>query len=151
MSTRKWIDRLVGAGHRVTGTRETVLEILSQTPHHLTAEEIYLRALNLKPSIGLTTVYRTLEMFVRLGVAQKFDVGDGKARYELLENPAKKDHHHHLICVQCKKIVDYADFVHEENELMDKTEAALERRYQFKIMNHSIHFYGLCLDCQSEF
>jgi Fur family ferric uptake transcriptional regulator len=143
-----WQQRLFDFGFRMTSPREIIMNILRNTKKHLSAEDIYIDAIKLNPSIGLTTVYRTLDLFSQIGVVQKFDFGDGKARYELTNNPLKKEHHHHLVCIKCKTIVDYSDFMKEELGLMDKTEKALSRRYQFKILHHTIHFYGMCNKCQ---
>lgn len=143
-----WQKRLAGAGFRLTAPREIVMKILLNTDKHLSVEDVYVKALKINPSIGLTTVYRTLDLFLQIGIVQKFDFGDGKGRYELTNNPKKKAHHHHLICVRCKSIIDYTDFMKEELQLMNKTEAALSKRHHFKIMHHTIHFYGLCENCQ---
>lgn len=143
-----WYQRLYGAGFRLTNPREIIINILRDTDEHLSAEDIYVKALKVKSSIGLTTVYRTLDLFNQIGVVQKFDFGDRRARYELTNNPQKKEHHHHLVCIQCKTITDYTDFMKEEWELMNKTEKALSKNYHFKIIHHTIHFYGLCEKCQ---
>lgn len=145
-----WQNRLYDAGFRITNPRELVMGILTGTDKHLSAEDVYIQALRINPSIGLTTVYRTLDLFTQIGIAQKFDFGDGKARYELTSNPSKKKHHHHLVCMKCKSIFDYSDFMKEEVELMKKTENALSRKHHFKITHHTIHFYGVCEKCQKE-
>lgn len=143
-----WQNRLNDAGFRLTNPRELVMGILRETEAHLSAEDVYVKALQINPSIGLTTVYRTLDLFTQIGIAQKFDFGDGKARYELASSPNKKGHHHHLVCLKCKSIIDYSDFMQEELELMKKTEKALSKKHHFKIMYHVIHFYGLCNACR---
>ena len=143
-----WQQRLCDCGFRLTNPRVIIINILRNPDRHLSAEDIYLEAVKTNPSIGLTTVYRTLDLFSQIGVVQKFDFGDNRARYELTYNPTQKDHHHHLVCVKCKTIVDYTDFVHEELELMNKTEKALSKKHQFKIFHHTIHFYGMCNNCR---
>jgi Fur family ferric uptake transcriptional regulator len=148
MKSPWWQKRLYNFGFRLTTTREIVINTLRETEKHLSAEDIYVKALEMNPSIGLTTVYRTLDLFTQIGVVQKFDFGDGKARYELTNNPLKKDHHHHLVCIRCKTIVDYTDFMKEELELMARTEKILSKKHHFKIMHHLIYFYGLCEKCQ---
>ena len=145
-----WQDRLNNAGFRLTNPREVVIGIMRGTEKHLSAEDIYVEALKINPSIGLTTVYRTLDLFIQIGVVQRFDFGDGKARYELTGNPHKKQHHHHMVCLKCKSVIDYSDFMKEELELMKKTEKALSKKHDFKIMYHIIHFYGLCKSCRNE-
>ncbi len=143
-----WRQRLCDYGFRLTNPRQVIISILRNTEEHMSAEEIYIEAIKINTSIGLTTVYRTLDLFSQLGVVQKFDFGDGRARYELANNPLKKDHHHHLVCVKCKTIIDYSDFVNEELDLMNKTERALSKKHNFTILHHMIHFYGICGKCR---
>ena len=143
-----WQQRLFDFGFRLTSPREIIISLLRNTDKHLSAEDIYIDTIKINHSIGLTTVYRTLDLFSQIGVVQKFDFGDGRARYELTNNPLKKDHHHHLVCVKCKTIIDYTDFINEELELMKKTEKSLSEKHQFKIFHHTIHFYGMCNNCQ---
>jgi len=128
--------------------RQVILEVLSNTEEHLSAEEIYLLIHKVYPNIGLTTVYRTLDLLVDMGLVFKFDFGDKRARYELSQGPASKKHHHHLICTKCGRIIDYTDFIDEERELLQRTEAGLSEKYNFKVTSHLIQFYGLCDECQ---
>ena len=84
-----------------------------------------------------------------MGMVCKYDFGDGRARYELVKGPQQDNHHHHLICTQCKRVIDYDDFIDEEIELLKKTENGLAKKYNFNIKNHLIHFYGLCDKCRN--
>ncbi len=101
------------------------------------------------PGIGLTTVYRTLDLLVRMGLINKLDIGDGQSRYESTSGK-KKEHHHHLICTDCGKIIDYSDFMEEELDLVRKTEKNLAKKYNFTVKDHNIEFYGLCEKCQKK-
>ncbi len=149
--SQEWIrGRLNNAGFRLTSPRRIILDVLQNRGGHLSAEDIYVEALKSKSSIGLTTVYRTMDLFTKTGIAQRFDFGDGKARYELASLPGKMTHHHHLVCIKCNSIIDYTDFIDEEIELMDRTERELSEKYNFKIINHTIHLYGLCEKCLKE-
>jgi Fur family ferric uptake transcriptional regulator len=146
-----WLQgKFRGCGYRLTVPRQAILDVLSKTIKHLSAEDIYLEVHKVYPAIGLTTVYRTLELLVRTGLVFKFDFGDGRARYELSEGPKSIGHHHHLVCTGCGRIVDYTDFINEEIELLKQTEKGLSRKYKFKITNHLIQFYGLCYKCKNK-
>jgi len=142
-----WGHRLRNYGFKCTPGRELILEILETSEEHLSPEEIYSKVKDEHPEIGLTTVYRTMEILNNLGMVIKLDIGDGRARYELSEDHSKKSHHHHLICSTCKKIIDYNDFVEDEKVYLLKIEKALEKRHNFKINNHVIQFYGKCSTC----
>jgi Fur family ferric uptake transcriptional regulator len=150
MASTWWREKFRGHGYRLTVPRQAVLDVLGKTSDHLSAEDVYFEVHRIYPDIGLTTVYRTLELLVQMGLASKFDFGDSRARYELSEGPKGVDHHHHLVCTNCGKIIDYADFIEEETELVKRTEEGLSRRFNFKITNHIMQFYGLCDKCRKE-
>jgi Fur family ferric uptake transcriptional regulator len=128
-----WHGEFRGCGYRITIPRQIILQVLDESKEHLSAEEIYLKVHNIYPAIGLTTVYRTLDLLINMGLIFKFDFGDGRARYEL-----------------ARGIIDYTDFVDEELELIEKTEKELSKKYNFEIKNHTIQFYGLCDKCSDK-
>jgi Fur family ferric uptake transcriptional regulator len=135
-------------GYRLTLARSAVLKVLGNTAQHLSAEEVYRRVSKVYTNIGLATVYRTLELLNQLGIILKFDFGERCARYELITDAQGENHHHHLVCTQCRRIIDYDHFIDQEKELMRKTQASLSKKYNFKIKKHTVHFYGLCSKCQ---
>jgi Fur family ferric uptake transcriptional regulator len=132
---------------RWTMPREAILELLSRSPKHMSAKEIYASLYNTHPGMGLTTVYRTLDLLARMGIVIKLALGDGQSRYEF-KSSKKKDHHHHLICTNCGKIIDYSEFLDEELRLIRKTEERLAKKYEFKILDHNIEFLGICEKCK---
>ena len=142
----EWHGRFRGMGCRMTAGREAVIEALSSTDEHLSAEEIYNLAKKKNPDIGLTTVYRTLERLSAMGEVYKFDFGDKRARFELAGSG--KGHHHHLVCTACNSITDYNDFIDEELGLLKETEKKLSKKYDFEINSHLIQFYGRCKKCR---
>ena len=142
-----WHRHFRGGGYRITMPRQVILQVLAESKKHLSAEDIFLRVHQIYPNIGLTTIYRTLELLVKMGLVVKFDFGDGRARYELRSGDGGATHHHHLICTNCGRVIDYDEFVDEEIELVKKTEKELARKYGFEIKNHTIQFYGLCKKC----
>ncbi|KPK64609.1 ferric uptake regulation protein [candidate division WOR_3 bacterium SM23_42] len=145
-----WHGRFRGHGYRITVAREAILDVLSQTEEHLSAEDVYLTVHKSYPNVGLTTVYRTLELLVHIGLVFKFDFGDGRARYELSEGPKGTRHHHHLVCTNCGRVIDYTDFIDDEIELLGRAEKGLSDKFNFRITNHLIQFYGLCDRCQKK-
>lgn len=150
IKTSWWIPRLRTAGFRVTVPRQTIFSVLSKTDKHMSAEDIYMAVHKAYPAIGLTTVYRTLDLLVQMGLVLKFDFGDGKARYELIRGQQEELHHHHLVCKGCGRIIDYTDFIGEETDLIEKVEKELSNKYDFKIDRHIIQFYGLCNECKDD-
>ena len=142
-----WHGRFRGCGYRMTVPRQAILDVLSSTSKHLSAEDVYLAVHKRYANVGLTTVYRTLELLVDMGLVFEFDFGDGRKRYELSEGPKGARHHHHLVCTACGRVIDYTDFIDDEVELLNRTEKGLSKKYNFQIKNHLIQFYGLCDRC----
>jgi Fur family ferric uptake transcriptional regulator len=127
--------------------REAILKLLSRSPKHMSAKEIYASLHQSYPEMGLSTVYRTLDLLARMGIVTKLALGDKQSRYEF-KSSEKEEHHHHLICTHCGKIINYSEFLDEELKLVKKTEDRLAEKYNFKILDHNIEFLGLCNKCQ---
>jgi Fur family ferric uptake transcriptional regulator len=113
----------------------------------MSAKEIYYALSTIYPGIGLSTIYRTLELLVRAGFLNQIYIGDGQNRYEF-QSGEKDKHHYHLICNKCGKIIDYTDFLEEELEFVKKAEENIAGKYNFLVQDHNIDFFGLCKDCQ---
>lgn len=116
----------------------------------LSAEDIYFRVHKIYSDIGLTTVYRNLELLVSMQLVNKFDFGHGCAKYELSDKNPNVKHHHHLICTVCNRVISYCDFMDQELKYLKETEKGLAKKYQFDIKDHVIQFYGLCKSCQKK-
>jgi len=132
---------------RWTAPRKAILNLLRRTSKHMSAKEIHAELFPLYPGIGLTTVYRTLDLLVRMGLIDRLAFGTGESRFEY-KAPLDKSHHHHLVCTSCGRIIDYRDFIDEEKVLIAKTESMLTRKYDFRIDSHDITFFGLCDRCR---
>ena len=143
-------EKFKRCGYRMTRGRKAVMHALTDAKEHVSAEDIYMKVHSTYPAIGLTSVYRTLEVLVNKGLAYQFDFGDGRARYEIAEGPKGERHHHHLVCTGCCRVIDYADFIDEELSLLKKAEECLSKKYKFAITNHLIQFYGVCHRCQNK-
>lgn len=129
-------------GFKITSQRESVLEVLKNNAgQHMTAEEIYIKVKEISPEIGLATVYRTIQLLHDLKLIDKLDLNDGFIRYEIGKVDAKEHHHHHLICEVCGKVIE------AEDDLLDLIEETCYDKYQFKVTNHVVKFYGICSEC----
>ena len=85
----RWREKLQNHGFRLTVAREIIIETLGNTNEHLSAENIYMTVHPKHPAIGLTTIYRTLEILTQMGIVSKFEFGHGRAKYELSEEYGK--------------------------------------------------------------
>lgn len=136
------IEKLKDAQCKVTRQRIEVGRLLQlHAGQHLSVEDLHAIMLKENANIGLTTIYRTLDLFETVGIVQKIDFGDGRIRYEIKnENPDK--HHHHLICIGCGKVTEF------EDKLMDEREVHIAKLNKFKTTEHHIKFLGYCWECQ---
>ena len=135
-------------GHRLTEPRKAIIEVLDNNSGHITTEDIYFKVHENNPSIGLTTVYRTIDLLTGWGLIKRFDIGDGKARYQLKDFENNNGHSHLLYCNKCKKIIDYSEFLSEEIEILEKLQEKLSHKYNFEINNHFVQFQGWCKECK---
>lgn len=131
--------RLRRGDRRLTGPRQAVLAVLRDAPHPLSSKEIH-AALPTR-ECDLATVYRSLHVLEKLNMVQRFDLGDGVARFEL-QSPDGHDHHHHLVCRRCAAIVEL-----EECDL-DEFQRRVAARSGFALVSHRLEFFGLCPRCQ---
>lgn len=144
-----WGKKFKGCGYRMTVPRQAIINVLSSSGEHLSAEDIYIKVHKEFPAVGLTTVYRTLELLNQMGLVVKFDFGDGRARYELT-GAGETEHHHHLVCSNCNRIIEYTEFMDAEMEFLKRAEKGLSEKYNFDIKSHMIQFYGLCDKCREK-
>ena len=145
-----WPGQFRGCGYRMTRPREAIMDVMGKTEEHLSAEDIYLAVHKFYPNIGLTTVYRNLELLVHMGMVVKFEFGHGKAKYELADKYSSKGHHHHLVCKKCSRVIDYSEFMKDEVAFLKNTEQGLSKKYDFEISDHIIQFQGLCSKCRGK-
>ena len=126
-------------GNRITRTRKKIIEIFSKEDKPINAKNL-LRKLSLNDDkVNKTTVYREIGFLLKQNLIQQVYIDPKEIFYE----STGLDHHHHLICNDCGKIED----VVLEKDLSD-TEKELEKKMKFKVSNHSLEFFGLCVNCQ---
>lgn len=130
-------------GLKITRQRILVLEALASCEDkHLTAEEIYEIVKADFPEIGLATVYRTIQLLVELDLVESIQLGDGYVRYEIGKfGGVDAHHHHHLICLECGKVISFRD------DLLDELEARIMESASFQVTNHEVKLYGYCREC----
>ena len=130
------VQQLRKAGYKITPPRLAVLEIILRDGQHQTPGEILRQAQAIHPNTGRATVYRTLELLTQLGIVRPIYVGENGPTYIRAEGG-----HHHLVCAQCGKIVDF------DQCGADVLARDLEVRFGFHIRSHLLEFYGLCAEC----
>ncbi|HYJ92916.1 MAG TPA: Fur family transcriptional regulator [Pyrinomonadaceae bacterium] len=135
------VEHLQRAGLRRTGQRDLILEIFLRTEEHLTSEDLYRLVQREDPTVGHTTVYRTLKLLTEAGLAREVRFGDNKTYYEHHYN---HEHHDHMICTECGKVIEF--FSAEIEALQDQ----MADNFGFLPTHHSLRLWGLCSDCQKD-
>lgn len=134
-----FLEHIQKAGLRRTGQRDLIMEIFLRTEEHLTSEDLYRLVQKDDPTVGHTTVYRTLKLLTEAGLAREVRFGDNKTYYEHHYN---HQHHDHMICTQCGKVIEF--FSADIEELQDQMAA----KFKFRPTHHSLRMWGVCSECQ---
>lgn len=131
------MERIKGAGLKLTPQRLAILDYLDGNKDHPSAEDIYTEVSKRFPTMSLATVYNTLEVLKSKGEVRELTIDAEKKRFD-----PDAGLHHHLICTVCRRVVDVrADF--------NLNVPAGERR-DFDITGSHVEFYGLCPQCRQK-
>ena len=122
----------------LTVQRRTILENLASRTDHPTADQIYAEIKERITGVSRTTVYRVLETFVQLGIAQKICNPEAKARFD-----ADTSRHHHAACVACEKVLDI------DARLIPEIDLSGVDLDGFELFDCSVVAVGLCKECSS--
>lgn len=122
-------------GIRLTNPRRVVFKILHESATPLSASMIAKQC----DSIDRVSVYRSLELFVKLGIARSVPIG-WKQRYELTD--PFKSHHHHLSCTRCGRLID----VHSPK--FEQLVSTVVAEYDFVASDHTFEVRGICKGCR---
>lgn len=126
-------------GCKVTPQRLAVYDMLSHTTEHPTAEMIYQKVKEQYPTMSFATVYKSVEIFSKLGVIQVLNTGEDSFRYD-----AKTSEHPHIKCTKCGRVNDVSHLDARAVESLAENETG------FKVNGHQFYFYGICPDCQKK-
>ena len=126
-------------GLKLTAQRREVAQRALSRHRHFSAEELYEELRGRHAGISRATVYRTLKL---LADKQLLEVHDFDRGYRQYETQVGRHHHDHLVCLKCRRIVEF------ENEAIEKEQDKVARRHRFKILSHSHKIYGLCGACR---
>jgi Fur family ferric uptake transcriptional regulator len=134
-----FLDHIQASGLRRTSQRDLILEIFLSTEEHLTSEDLHSLVHRKDPSVGLTTVYRTLKLLTEAGLAREVRFGDNKTYYEHHYN---HEHHDHMICTDCGRVIEF--FSPAIEDMQDQMASS----FGFRPTHHSLRMWGVCAECQ---
>lgn len=140
---RQLIDKMRRRGYRITPQRMATLRIMIESQEHLSAAQIYTALQERFPTTSLATVYKTLDVLIKMGEVLELHGNGGEVHYDIM-NPRP---HPHLICVRCHRIVD-ADV---DDALVAEQVALTQRVAQtmgYEVLGYRFDVYGLCPACR---
>lgn len=123
---------------RLTRQRVAIYKALAETTSHPTADDLYRTVKNQHPSMSRNTVYYTLGVLRQAGLVQEVNVGHEVARFD-----ANVTVHHHLICLDCHRILDVM------GEALNQLVVSDGQARGFHILGHRVEFHGYCAGCQA--
>lgn len=126
------------AALRATPARLALMQLLETTKTPLDVQSMIAFLEKQHINTDPATVFRIMNMFTEKGLVKQIQLHEGKFRYELTNKPA----HHHLVCVRCGSIEDVSSCN------IAALEKEIEKKKQFKVISHSLEFFGICNHCQ---
>jgi Fe2+ or Zn2+ uptake regulation protein len=126
-----------GGGGNLTPQREAVLQVIRASANHMTANEIFVEARKVLPTISYATVYNSLRYLKDAGLVREIQFGNGASRYD-----RETDRHDHALCTRCGKLVDF------ELPLSDDLLRAAARRSKFTPESVHLTLKGICPECR---
>jgi Fur family ferric uptake transcriptional regulator len=123
---------------RLSHPRLLIYQELSNAERPLSPQELYQSLLKKKRRIGLTSIYRSLDLFESLGMVFKI-INGSNVKYKLCE---LENHHHHIVCKTCGNVVelDFCNISDWSNKVMEST--------GYQVTDHQLNFYGYCKNCK---
>jgi len=128
-------------GLKRTSQRDLILDVFLRTEAHLSNEDLYRLVKDEDPSVGQTTVYRTLKLLTEAGLAREVRFGDNRTHYE---HNYKHQHHDHMICSECGKIIEFY------SEQLEALQDAMAAKHKFEVTQHLLRIIGICAECRRE-
>jgi Fur family ferric uptake transcriptional regulator len=138
LSETSILDQLRQAGYRITQPRRAVLQALLQEDGYQSPAEVHARAKMFHPTIGLVTVYRTLDLLAEQGLVRRIHTEDGCHGYA----SASQGHRHHLVCRSCGAAIEF-----EGCDLTSFFER-IGRATGYRVDEHLLELVGVCPACQ---
>jgi Fur family ferric uptake transcriptional regulator len=131
---------LNGSQERVTNQRTLLLDLIRKNNGHIDADELYHKARQQNSRLSLSTVYRNLQLFKKMGLVDEYHFADEHHHYEV--KPSTK--HQHLICLSCGEIVEF------KLPFDDQLRGEIGRQYGFEVSDIQVNLKGLCSRCSQK-
>ena len=126
-------------GYRATPQRLAIYDALWNAGSHPSVYEIHAHVEKRDPTISKATVYKTLQLFVEIGIVNEMGFKDESTRYD-----PDMGLHINLICINCGEV---EDFLYQN---LDGITPDLEQKRGFQVVRHRFEVHGICSRCRNE-
>ena len=133
-------EYLLRHGLKASRQREIIADVFFQAGGHLRVDELLQEVRKIDAKVSQATVYRTMKLLTDCGLAEPRNFLDGQTRYERSDEGG--EHHDHLICTSCAKIVEFVD------SRIEELQERVAVKHGFVVTHHKMELYGLCQSCQ---
>jgi Fe2+ or Zn2+ uptake regulation protein len=138
MTTNPWLTQLQENGYRLTEARRAVVEIIQNSTRALTPVQVFDMARKKYGTLGLVSVYRTLEKLEELHLVQRVHQPQGCQAFIA----GSKGHEHLLLCQNCGKVTFF------EGDNLDVLIKTISKKTGYLIREHWLQLFGLCQACR---
>ena len=118
-----------------TQQRKKIVEFFLKSKSHIRAEELHALMKKAGMNTGIATIYRTLNLLREAELVEQKSFADGHHVFEIFD---PSSHHDHLICVDCKNIIEF------HSPKIESLQSQIARRHSFKLSSHHHVLYGHC-------
>ncbi|HEY5122268.1 MAG TPA: transcriptional repressor [Ignavibacteria bacterium] len=132
-----FIKYLKDNSHRITNERLLILDSALSMRDHFDADELYLKMKGDYIRASRATVYKTLELMSECSILTKHNFKGDRARYETKYG---RNHHYHIICVRCNRIVEF------EDPRIEKLQETICKEHNLKLVDHTLQVFAVCND-----
>ncbi|MFT4704951.1 MAG: Fur family ferric uptake transcriptional regulator [Bradymonadia bacterium] len=141
---KRFHKRLSELGLKSTRQRDSIVETFFKLNRHISVEEMLEEVRKTAPKTGYATVYRTMKLLVDHGFAEPRKFGDGQTRFDPKES--EDEHHDHIICVDCRRVIEFTDAV-----VGARVEQILSEQGDFALSRQVLELYATCSKTDCEF
>lgn len=124
-------------GYRLTPQRFMILSVIQEANEHLSIDQILERVQQRNPQVSLSTIYRTLELLLELGLVRENHLPGEQPHYEAGDGDA----HHHLVCRRCRAII------HLDESLLGNLNEQLQEQHHYHNITLNLVATGYCDAC----
>lgn len=136
---KKFKEYLKAKGLKLTPEREAILRQVFSDHKHFEADELLIAMRQHSKKVSKATIYRTLFHLVKSGLLKEVVFGEKHVHYEHVFG---HEHHEHLVCLSCGKIIEFS------SQKLEKLKNDICRENKFKSKSHRLQIFGLCIDCK---